>query len=256
MNMLVKALLVVPLTLLTFAADSQAQFFGGRRGGVSVGVGNGYGGYGYGRPGYGGYGYGNGLGYGGYGYGNGYGYGGYGNGFSIGTRIGNTNIGYSSYQPFGGGGYGYGNSFGYGSPYYGSNSFSPVYTSGVGSPVYSSSGTIVTSGYTPTYASDGTIITSMPSTLRAMPSSGIVQASSTTDVSGKYSVMVPEKAKVWFNGAKNEQTGNKRDFTYTGAGQLAVKVSWMNGSQEMTKELWVNVNQGEQSTIDITPLLN
>jgi len=281
MNMFVKALIATPLALLAFAGDSQAQFgWGGGRSGSSLSIGGrnglniGNSSYGYGSP---------------FGYGNAYN----GSSFSLGGRngisfsdssygnpyfggqsssfgVGGLNFGSSSYgSPYGYGvnnystpwggvsvpsfNSGYGYNSGYSSGYYPSSG----YSSGYYSPGYSS-GTVI-GGYssgTPVYSSAGTIITSSPSATLQMPGAGIVQASGTASGSGKYTVVVPDKAQVWFNGTKSTQTGTRHDFSFTQGGQVTIKVKWMNGSQEMTKEMMVNVNPGEESTIDLTPLLN
>lgn len=276
MNMFVKALIATPLALLAFAGDSQAQFgWGGGRSGFSLGGRNGvnFSNSAYGNPYWGGnnassfnIGGRNGIGYSTNSFGNPY-WGGQGSNFSVGgLNFGSSSygspygLGVNSYSTpwgglsvptFGSGGYGYNS--GYSSGYYPSSG----YSSGYYSPSYSS-GTVI-GGYssgTPVYSSAGTIITSSPSALIQMPNAGVVQASGTASGSGKYTVVVPDKAQVWFNGTKSNQTGTRHDFSFTQGGQVTIKVKWMNGSQEMTKEMMVNVNPGEESTIDLTPLLN
>jgi len=237
MTLFTKVLIAAPLVMLSLAGDSQAQF---GRGGRGYGGGYGYGGYG-----------------GGYGYG--------GTGISYGTRVGNGFLSVGT----GTGGYGYGGyggGYGYGSPYYGSSYGSSYGNSYYPSSVYSSGGSYypsASSTYAPAtsfYQPGGTVMsgTVSGSTLQAMPTtSGVVQAGSTSPASaaGKYTVIVPENAKVWFNGNKNDQKGNRRDFTSTGSGQLTIKVEWKNGDQNMSKEVTVNVQDGEQSTLDLTPIL-
>jgi len=265
---------------------SGSSFNVGGRNGLSIGNSS----YGYGSP----FGYGNayngsnfslggrnGLNFSNSAYGNPY-FGGQGSSFGI----GGLNFGSSSYgspygygtnsysTPWGGlsvpsvGGYGYNS--GYSSGYYPSSGYSSgysspssgYYSSGYYSPSVSvpsySSGTVI-GGYssgTPVYSSAGTIVTGSSSATLQMPSSGIVQASGTASGSGKYTVVVPDKAQVWFNGTKSTQTGTRHDFSFNQGGQVTIKVKWMNGSQEMTKEMMVNVNPGEESTIDLTHLLN
>lgn len=252
MTLFTKILIATPLVLLSFVGESNAQFGRGRGGYGGGYYGGGYGGgYGYGSPyGYGGSGinYSTKLGNNGVlsvGTGNGYG----GSGISYGTRVGNN--GFLSVGTGFNNGYGnsyYGNGYGYGNSYYGNG-----YNSGYGNSYYSN-GVMVSPSYAPTtsfYPQSGT-------TLQAMPAAGVVQVGATSPASaaGKYTVVVPDKAKVWFNGAMNNQTGTRRDFTSTGSGQLTIKVEWKNGDQQMSKELMVNVQEGEQSTLDLTPLLN
>ncbi len=264
MTLFTKILIATPLVLLSFVGESNAQFGRGGRGGYGGGYyGGGYGGggYGYGSPyGYGGSGinYSTKLGNSGFlsvGTGNGYG----GSGISYGTRVGNN--GFLSVGTGFNNGYGnsyYGNGYGYGNSYYGNG-----YSSGYSTPYYGNSyysnGVMVSPSYAPTtsfYSPSGTVMSG--STLQAMPAAGVVQVGATAPASaaGKYTVVVPDKAKVWFNGAMNNQTGTRRDFTSTGSGQLTIKVEWKNGDQQMSKEMMVNVQEGEQSTLDLTPLLN
>lgn len=236
-------LLVIPALLLLVASEANAQ----RRGGFGVSVGTG----GFGSPGFGystGYRGGNGFGYGYPGYGYGY------NGF-------NRGFGYSPY------GYGYGgtgitlslgnnsNRYGYG------NYYAPAYSTGY-YPTYSTTSVPMMSSsfYQPTYSTNG--ITQMSYTIPSYTTeSGVVQTSgyyspavSAVPAAARVKLTVPERAEVWVDGKETEGTGTTREFTTDAlASWTNVKVKIKDG--DSTREFTMPVRPGEDSRVDLSPLL-
>jgi len=283
-------LLVIPALGLLGTSEANAQRFGGLSVGVpgfgySTGMGRGSG-FGYGTPGLG---YGNSFGYGvngwnrGYGgYGNSpFGYGGYGGYNPYGYGYGGSGLSISLGNNYNRG-YGYGN-YGYNSGYYSPNYSTsgyttsgysqPTYTnSGYGSPSYSTASVPTMSGdfSQPTYSTSG--FTQMNYTTPAYSNeSGVIQAGAWSSPSGYQGIMtlggtiastasgpakvkltVPDNSEVWIDGKQAEGSGTSREFTSdasTGSVKLKIK------SGEQTREFTMPVRPGENSTVDITPLL-
>jgi uncharacterized protein (TIGR03000 family) len=245
MTVFKKALIVVPVALLMLAGDAYAQR-------IRVGVGAGYGGYGY--PGYG-------YGYRPYGYGYpGYGYGYAGPGVTVGFGSGRYGAVISSPA--------------YGYPAYGYPAYSyPAYSTWSGGYYQPVVRSYATPAYTvsPTYPTGGVVQTSgvvqtggvVQAGGTVVQDSGIVQASSvsTAAAPAKIEVTVPADAEVWFNGEKNTDAGEQRKFvskelqpgmphTFT------MTIRQMNNGQEMTREFTVPMQPGEDSKMDARPLLD
>lgn len=236
-------LLVIPALLLLVASEANAQ----RRGGFGVSVGSGgyrspgfgystgyRGGFGYGYPGYG-------YGYNGFNRGFGYSpyYGGYGSGIAI--SLGNNWNRYGNYY---GGYYGPGYS-GYYSDYSGptySTAFVPMMSGGFSQPTYSTDGITQMSYSSPSYTTD----------------SGVVQASgyssSAVSAAAKVKLTVPERAEVWVDGKQAEGTGTTREFTTDALSSWTnVKLKIKDG--DSTREFTMPVRPGEDSKVDLSPLL-
>jgi len=261
---------VAGLLLASSAAEAGrpvVRFGGPRYGGVAVGR---YGGYGYARPGYYG-GYGRGLGYGGYGLG--YGYGGYGLGLGTGLGLG-YGLGYGlggyGYRSYGLGGFGFS---GYSSGYGGYGLGTGVY--GYGAPAADHGG--YRSGYPSTndgsrappyraaspYGPDSQPLNpqaNYPPPQQQVPQQRIPQepppvqrAENTAEVT----VVVPEGAELWFNGAKTSQPGAQRkfvtpaltpgeDFTY------ALKARWIQDGRPVEQTRSIHVQANSSQVIDFT----
>jgi len=269
MKRLWTSLLVIPALLLLVTSEANAQ----RRGGFGISVGTG----GYGSPGFGyssGSGYGNGFGYGypgGYGgFNRGYGYGGFNQGYGYG--------GYGGYGYPGGYGYGgsglsislgnYGNRYGYGN--YGNNYYNNGYNlgyssgySGYSNPTYSTGGVtyytspsdssngIAQSSYTtPTYSTEGGVI--QAGAWSPQLNDGMM--ASTTPAVAKVKLTVPDKAEVWVDGKQSEGSGTTREFT-TDAISSWTQVKLKIKQGDSTREFTMPVRPGEDSKVDITPLL-
>jgi len=269
MKRLWTSLLVIPALLLLVTSEANAQRRGGF--GISVGTGgygspglgysSGYGygnGFGYGYPSYGGYGGYGGFnrGYGGYGYGSPFGYGGTGISVSLGNygnRYGYGN-GYGNYNYFGGYSPNYSSGFysGYSNPTYPIASM-PITT--VGGTTYTSPNDswngITRSAYTtPTYSTEGGVIQAGAWS----PQWNDATMTSTTPAAAKVKLTVPDKAEVWVDGKQSEGSGTTREFTTDPISSWTqVKLKIKQG--DSTREFTMPVRPGEDSKVDITPLL-
>jgi len=254
---------VAGLLLASSAAEAGrpiVRLAGPRYGGVVVGR---YGGFGYARPGYyGGYGYGRGLGYGGYGLGLGTGLGlGYGLGYGLGgygyRGYGLGGFGFSGYSS-GYGGYGLGTGvYGYGAPgigYGGYSSGYPATNGGYGAPPYEAANP---------YSPDSQPLNpeaNYPPPQQQAPQQRIPQEPppvQRTENTAEVTVVVPEGAELWFNGAKTSQPGSQRkfvtpaltpgeDFTY------ALKARWIQDGRPVEQTRSIHVQANSSQVIDFT----
>ncbi len=270
-------LIAVAGLLLTCGAAKAARplvrLGGVRYGGVAVGR---YGGFGYVRPGYYG-GYGRGLGYGGYGLG--YGYGGYGLGLGTGLGLGlGLGYGLGGYGGYGYGGYGLGGYGGYGSGYGGYGLGSGVY--GYGAPASGYGG--YSSGYptgngaygVPPYGAANPYAPGsqpvnpeanypppqQPAPQQQVPQQQVPQEPppvQRNENTAEVTVVVPEGAELWFNGAKTSQPGTQRkfvtpaltpgeDFTY------ALKARWIQDGRPVEQTRSIHVQANSSQVIDFT----
>jgi uncharacterized protein (TIGR03000 family) len=282
MKRLLTRILVIPALLLLVTSEANAQRFGfgGNRGGYGPGYGNyGYGNYGnYGTYGPG-YGY-NSIGSIGYGYGNPYGNYGYGSGpaLTLGNNYYNYNRsgygGFSNYGTYNNGVYnGYNNPVYYnGSMPLTSNVYSqPIYSNGIvqttaattgfevgngNRVIVSPNGIAQTSYTTPVYSTNTGIIQagtwSSPVTTEGIMAVGSTMTS--TPMVAKVKLTVPNNAEVWVDGKQSEGSGTTREFT-TDAISSWTQVKLKIKSGDSTREFTMPVRPGEDSKVDITPLL-
>jgi uncharacterized protein (TIGR03000 family) len=219
---------VAPIILAVAAGPASAQHGGHGGGGHAGGGYHGGGGYhaGYGgyHAGYGGYRGGYYRGYGGY---RGYGYGGYGYGYPYyGYGLG-YGLGYGGYgYGLGYGGYGY--SYPYSSGYSYPNTYGGTYYPS-STPALTGSGIVQTSGYTP--ATSVTSTEAAPATV---------------------TLIVPNDAKVWFNGKEDTTTGTSRVFTSPTlqpgeSSVLSVKARW--DGNDRTVQL--PIQAGDKMRVDL-----
>jgi len=229
------------VTLVTILAwgllpeTSQAQFFGGRRG-VSVGIGSGYGGYGYGNYGYG-------SGWGNPGYYNG----GWGSGISVG--VGNR---------FGSPGY-------YNNGYYNNGFYSNgIYNNGYSTPIMSSSQPIYSNGSfsngtTSSYQSfypqtvNGAVSQSNDPCCCGGPAQ--TQMAGSNQGSGTLVVNVPENAQLFWNGATPMVgNGSSRRFTMQATGTpQRIEARWTGpDGQTVTQTREVLGRPNDTVTVDFS----
>lgn len=248
-------LLVIPALLLVATSDANAQ----RRGGFGISIGTG--GFGYPGLGYGYGGFNRGFGYSPLGYGYspfGYGYGGTGLSISLGNnwnRSGYGNYGYNNYyNNYYNNGYYPRYSSGYYNPGYSTGSYYsyPTYSNGVTyytTPSSSMSGSAQSSYTMPTYTTDSGVV--QAGAWSSEWNSGMMTS---TPAAAKVKLTVPNNAEVWVDGKQSEGTGTTREFT------TDALTSWKNVKLKIkdgdsTREFTMPVRPGENSTVDITPLL-
>jgi uncharacterized protein (TIGR03000 family) len=219
------ALLLAGALVFGTPGTSQAQRYGGYRGG-SGGVyrGGGYGGVYRGGSG--------GVYRGGW-YG-GYGRGGYGGGFS----------------PFGWGGWG-----GYPSSYGSYSTYSPGYSSNYGvTPAYPD---VAYSGAPSAYP-DAAYSSPPPSTYQSLypPSTDTLESAPAqqTGTRAHITVRVPPSAEVWFEGHKTDATGNVREFTsppLTPGRQFTytVRARWDDNGRPVEQSRQVDVSAGSHADV-------
>jgi uncharacterized protein (TIGR03000 family) len=163
-------------------------------------------------------------------YGGGYRHGGWG-GWGVGIGIGYP-------------GYGYG---GYGSGYYGGYGYSPYYYNG----------DVVYDTY-PSYAGPSNYYYNAPVYGGMTPDYGYGAASAVPSNVARVRVIVPEGAKVWFDGAETQQSGTVRMFEspaltpgreYT----YSIKAQWRDADgKEVTRTKPVDVRANGQAGVDFT----
>jgi uncharacterized protein (TIGR03000 family) len=220
------------MVLLAAAESAQAQFYRGQRGGFLIGAGTpGYGmSYGRGYPGYG------------YGYSDPWGYG---SSYASGWSPGYSDYGY--YRPYRGFSLGLGLR-----PRY-----SQVYDSGIyyyTNPTYESS-PIITYPSSPTgYVLDSSA--SMPA--GTVTTQAFYTGPSRDPNAALVRVSVPNSnANIWFDGSPTQQQGfqrlyvtppldRNRNYTY------AIKASWMENGQEVSREKQVDIRAGQEAFVSFT----